>query len=170
MKPLAIMNQEHARYAFGINNGKDAFSLLNWQERFQQHLLESAHFAGKDNKKVTSQVSLHRKYALPLVTEGQTQPQPSLFFCMWDHLVRQHIMLTFFYVWIHVLLMCFSQELSASPARTRAPPVNILAKVSLFGSGAINDSRCPRKSRKPGHRGRLWPNYWQLLEPRFSAF
>ena len=63
-------------------------------------------------------------------------------------------MLTFFYVWIHVFLLCFSQELSASPARTQVSPVNVLAKASLSGSRAINDSRCQRKSRKPGHRGR----------------
>lgn len=158
MKPLATVNQEHANHAFGINNGKGVFSLMNQQEKKKKKdvLAASARicsFRGKQQKGHFL-VSFHQKLTLPLVREGQTQPRRSLI-CTWDHLVKHHTTLIFFYVRIHALLLCFSQGLSASLVRTRVSPANILAKASLFGS--INDNRCWHKSRKPGCQGRRDP-------------
>lgn len=73
MESPAVRNQKHPNYAFGVNNGKDSFSLLNWQERSfftrknfqQQHLLACAHLAGRDHKVCTTLSNRRTDAALP---------------------------------------------------------------------------------------------------------
>lgn len=126
MKPLATVNQEHANHAFGINNGKSVFSLLNATRKMFQHLLGSALFEETAAKR--SPPSQFPPKVNAALGKRRADVSTVSLICMWDHLVKHHTTHIIFYVRIHALLLCFSQGLSASPVRTHVPPANILAR------------------------------------------
>lgn len=77
MESPAAMNQKHPNYAFGINNGKDSFSLPNWQER--SFLTRKKFWQLRWNLLIWQENIT--KYALPSVTEGPMQQHQARFSC-----------------------------------------------------------------------------------------
>lgn len=94
------------------------------------HLLVSAHFAGKDNKKghIISQpplgVAIAELVLQPMVLFSEASHHSYLFLCV-DLCLRVFHMM---------------QGLSASPARTRVPPAHHLDKGKTFWQQSLNDS------------------------------
>lgn len=111
------------------------------------------------------------KCALPSVTEGQTRHCPlAPFVLVLFREASQPSYLFSVWMWTHVLLCASLKDFQLLLQEHMFLQPKILAQASPFGSRAINESGSWCKSRKPGHRGRQWPNYWQLLKPHFSAF
>lgn len=99
-------------------------------EKFQQHLLVSAHFSGKDNKKghIISQpplgVAIVKLVLQPMVLFSETSHHSFLFLCVDSCLPVFRV----------------TQGLSAPPTRTRVPPAHHLDKSKTFWQQGLNDS------------------------------